>query len=159
MADRDAFALGQSDLNRFLFAEIGVENSGMPLSVVSALARLDLDPWQEAGRLAKLPRPIAANELARVIAGLPTGLWPMSDATPIAVRLVALLPGQCATPVLASRPITPERGTLLVVAVITMAILAAIATHKPATVKPASCVAASLEPAPANRIQVSPNQP
>ena len=81
MADRDAFALGQSNLNRVLFAELGLEDSGMPLSVVSALARLDLGPWQEAGRLAKLPRPIATNELVRVIASLPSGSWPMQDAT------------------------------------------------------------------------------
>ncbi len=40
MTRPDAFAMGRSDLNLFLFAEIGVEPNGMPLSVVSALARL-----------------------------------------------------------------------------------------------------------------------
>lgn len=88
----DAFALGRSDLNGFLFADIGMERSGMPLSVISALARLDFDPWQEAGRLARLPRTTAADGLARLIAGLPASLWPMPDAKQIAARLVALLP-------------------------------------------------------------------
>ena len=91
---QDAFALGRSNLNGFLFADIGVEGSGMPLSVISALARQGLDPWLEAGRLAKLPRTVAADGLARLIAALPASLWPMPDATLIAARLVTLLPGQ-----------------------------------------------------------------
>ena len=35
----------------FLFAAIGEEQNGMLLSVLSALARLDLDPWYEAASL------------------------------------------------------------------------------------------------------------
>jgi hypothetical protein len=56
MGQQDAYALGRSNLNGFLFADIGIERSGMPLSVISALARQGFDPWQEAGRLARLPR-------------------------------------------------------------------------------------------------------
>jgi hypothetical protein len=93
MAEHRVFALGQSDLNGFLFASIGVEGSGMPLSVISALARLGLDPWKEAGRLAGLPPAVATDGLACLIAAMPASLWPMSVATPIAARLVALLPG------------------------------------------------------------------
>ena len=43
-----------SEFDDFLFAPIGEERNGMPLSVVSALARSDLDPWQEAAQLARL---------------------------------------------------------------------------------------------------------
>ena len=71
MADNDAYALQRSDLNGFLFAEVGVEASGMRLSVLSTLARLGVDPWQEAGRLAKLPRAAAVDGLARMIAAMP----------------------------------------------------------------------------------------
>jgi hypothetical protein len=92
--EHGVFALGESDLNRFLFADIGPERSGMPLTVISALARLGLDPWQEAGRLARLPRTVATDGLAALIAGMPASLWSVSDATPIAASLVALLPGQ-----------------------------------------------------------------
>jgi hypothetical protein len=35
---------------------VGVEANGMTLSVLSTLARRGMDPWQEAERLAKLPR-------------------------------------------------------------------------------------------------------
>lgn len=42
------------DLDKFLFAEVGDETDGNPLSVISALTRLGLDPWEEAGRLSSL---------------------------------------------------------------------------------------------------------
>ena len=43
----------------------------MLLSVLSALARLDIDPWQEAANLARLPRETATERLATLIAKLP----------------------------------------------------------------------------------------
>ncbi len=64
----------------------------MQLSLLSALARLDMDPWQEAGRLADLPREAGTKALAAVIAQLPAGLWEPSDAPRIAARLIRLLP-------------------------------------------------------------------
>lgn len=80
-------------MNAFLFAEVGVEESGQRLSVFSTLARLGLDPWQEAGRLDRLPHAAAVDGLARIIAAMPAGRWMPKDATDIATRLVALLPG------------------------------------------------------------------
>jgi hypothetical protein len=92
MTTTDASALSRSDLNDFLFADVGTEASGMPLSVLSVLARLGMDPWQEAGRLAKLPRQAAVDGLAGIIAAMPASLWSLQEATAIAARLVALLP-------------------------------------------------------------------
>jgi hypothetical protein len=92
MAHADAFTLPHSDLNSFLFADVGVEASGNMLSVLSAFARMGLDPWQEGGRLARLPRPAAVDALAGLIAKMPASLWPLPVATAIAARLVALLP-------------------------------------------------------------------
>jgi hypothetical protein len=43
----------------FLFEKLGVEDNGMDLSVLSALARAGVDPWAEAKRLAGLPRQAA----------------------------------------------------------------------------------------------------
>jgi len=34
------------EFETFLYAPIGQDNEGMPLSVLSALARRDVDPWQ-----------------------------------------------------------------------------------------------------------------
>jgi len=86
------FSLLHSDLNEFLFAPVGDEQTGMPLSVVSALTRLGVDPWEEAGRLAALPRALAAEALALMIARLPIGRPQLSDHLAISRRLVALLP-------------------------------------------------------------------
>ncbi len=94
MADIDPSALQRSDLNSFLFADIGEEANGMTLSVLSTLARSDVDPWQEAERLAKLPRPEATRELAKTIAAMPATAWSLADAAAIAERLVVLLPSR-----------------------------------------------------------------
>ena len=64
----------------------------MPLSVLSALVRLGLDPWEEAGRLSSLPAPEAADQLARLIAELPKMSRPLQEARAIAEGLVGLLP-------------------------------------------------------------------
>jgi hypothetical protein len=92
MPSSDAFALRRSGLNEFLFAPVGTEANGMTLSLVSVFARLGDDPWREAGRLAGLPKSEAIESLARIIAGMPTSIWPLPTATAIAVRLITLLP-------------------------------------------------------------------
>jgi hypothetical protein len=81
-----------SEFDSFLFAPIGEDGNGMRLSVVSALARLDVDPWQEAGTLAQLPGETATQRLALLIASLPDGPSGHPDPGTIAARLIALLP-------------------------------------------------------------------
>jgi hypothetical protein len=92
MSLRPEYALGNSPYNAFLFAAVGEEREGQPLTVLSALARLGLDPWKEAARLAGLPREAAARAFAVSIAMLPEGNWKSSDSDAIAKRLVDELP-------------------------------------------------------------------
>jgi hypothetical protein len=92
MALRTEFSLINSEFNEFLFAEVGKEKNGMSLTVLSALTRLDIDPWGEAARLAVLPKEAAARALAVAIAAQAQGDWPPADSEAIAVRLVARLP-------------------------------------------------------------------
>jgi hypothetical protein len=94
------FSLLHSDLNDFLFASVGDQQNGMPLNVVSALTRLDIDPWEEAARLAALPKALAAQALEPMIARLPIFRQQQSDNLVISWRLVELLPTgqQAATP-------------------------------------------------------------
>jgi hypothetical protein len=89
---RPAFSMINSEFNEFLFASIGDEENGMPLTVISALTRLDIDPWEQAARLSALPSGVAESTLAPMIARLPVGIWGTSDAKSIAARLVTLLP-------------------------------------------------------------------
>jgi hypothetical protein len=94
MALSARFSLLHSDLNDFLFAAIGNEENGMPLSVVSGLTRLGLDPWEEAAQLASLPKALAAEALAPIIGRLPFDRPERSDHVAISQRLVELLPEQ-----------------------------------------------------------------
>jgi hypothetical protein len=89
---RPAFSLINSEFNEFLFASVGDEENGMPLSVISALTRLGIDPWEQAAKLSALPLSVAESTLAPMIARLPAGSWLPSDAKSIAARLVMLLP-------------------------------------------------------------------
>ena len=56
MSTSDVFALEKSGLNTFLFAEVGTETNGSVLTVLSVLARLGRDPWEQAARWASLPK-------------------------------------------------------------------------------------------------------
>jgi hypothetical protein len=94
LATSDVNALQRSDLNPFLFADIGTEANGTTLSVMSVFARRGSDPWTEASRLAVLPRAEATDTLAHMIAGMPKSLWALPDASAIAARLIALLPAR-----------------------------------------------------------------
>ena len=82
----------KSEFNDFLYAPIGADRTDMPLSVLSALTRLNLDPWKEAAELSELPKDTATQRLATLIARLPGGRWTPADSGAIADRLIELLP-------------------------------------------------------------------
>jgi hypothetical protein len=91
-----------SQFDNFLYAPIAEESNGMLLRVVSVLARSNLDPWEEASRLARLPVDTAIRTLASLIAAMPRGPTARPDPRTTAALLIPLLP----------RPIpvrTPER--------------------------------------------------
>jgi hypothetical protein len=92
------FSLLHSDLNEFLFASVGEEQNGVTLSVVSALTRLGVDPWEEATRLTPLPKARAAETLAKLIARLPIRRTQSLDDLAISRRLVELLPADKPAP-------------------------------------------------------------
>ena len=88
---RRAFAPMLPEFDSFLFAPVGEEVNGVPLSVLSALSRLGLDPRDEAARLSALTREAAADQLARMIARL-SDRWTLSETRTIAGRLIVRLP-------------------------------------------------------------------
>jgi hypothetical protein len=95
---RGSFRPLRPHLDKFLFAKVGDETEGMPLSVISALTRLGLDPWEEAGRLSSLPNREAVEQLARLVAELPESSRPLGEAREIASGLVLLLPEHNSSP-------------------------------------------------------------
>ena len=64
----------------------------MQLSVLSALVRMNVDPWEEATRLAAMPKAIAERTLVSTLDLVPGRSWNPSEAEVIAARLVQLLP-------------------------------------------------------------------
>ena len=92
MALRPLYAPLRPDLDNFLFAAVGEERNGVPLSVISALTRLGLDPWEEAGRLSSLGKRDAVDRLLHLIGQLPGARWPSAEARDIAAGLIERLP-------------------------------------------------------------------
>lgn len=81
---RQAFPPLGREFEPFLYAVLYEDGNGMPLTMVSVIARSGADPWTEAARIAKMPKTSARDALA--------GLMPeRSDATAIADRMLALL--------------------------------------------------------------------
>jgi hypothetical protein len=80
-----------SEYDDFLLASMGEDRNGLPLNVLSALARLDIDPWEEAARLARLPLDAATLKLTSLITALPVGSSARANPETTAHRLVALL--------------------------------------------------------------------
>jgi hypothetical protein len=80
------------EYDRFLFATIADDRRGQRLSVVSLLARSDVDPWEAAAILMNMPREMATARLAALIAALPDESTATLPAVAIAVDLIGLLP-------------------------------------------------------------------
>lgn len=92
MSRPDHVALQNSDLNPFLYADVGTELNGSTLTMLSVLARLGKDPWVEAARCAKLPKAAAVESLITIIDGIPLSPRTASVTRAAAARLVTLLP-------------------------------------------------------------------
>lgn len=101
--------LSPSELDDFLHADIGPEPNGMPLTVLSLLARSGLDPWDEARRLCALSDATAISCMTDRIRSSSPSLRNRPDLRTLAATLVTRLPGHTARP-----PVQPvwimERG-------------------------------------------------
>ena len=120
MSEVGSSASSTVDFERFVYADVAIEPNGMELSVLSALSRRGLDPWQEAQRLAQLPRLAAADGLAQILRTVPAVQALRLDVKVNAERLVALLPVRRAVTVgqfpskLSATPVQVPRGLTLV---------------------------------------------
>ena len=126
------------EFDPFLFASIGEDRHGQLLSVISALGRSGLDPWQEAIDLAQMSRDLATARLSRLIAALPgePALGRRFDA--IAGELVALLPRSDkfappphATPAAAVVPLNVRFGLALSALALVMTLSLLFSTQPP----------------------------
>lgn len=106
---RPLYAPLRPDLDAFLFATVGAEHDGAPLSMLSVMTRLGLDPWEEAGRLSLLGKRDAVEQLRQLIGRLPEAIWPTAEASKISAALIDLLPKRDRAP----HPVKITRADLL----------------------------------------------
>jgi hypothetical protein len=137
MTTPDAFAVGNPALSTFLFAEVGIQPNGLPLTILSVLARLGKDPWAQAARWTKLPKSAIVDMLAKSIAQMPLAPQALAEARQTASRLVMLLPSQLQAPrkvaETAARKSARPIWVLMAVAGVTMGLGIAAAVVPPAT--------------------------
>jgi hypothetical protein len=81
----------RTDFDAFLFATVGDDANGLPLTLLTVLARLGVDPWEEAEDLASLPAESAMQRLAARLEAMPNGPATAADTVNIATRLIKLL--------------------------------------------------------------------
>jgi hypothetical protein len=92
MDHRSRFLTLSASYDDFLFAPVCEDANGMRLSVLSALARMDVDPWEETTRLAAMPKAIAETALLSILNLVSGRSWKSPEAAAAAARLVRLLP-------------------------------------------------------------------
>jgi hypothetical protein len=126
MGGASDYKMNDSIYEAFLYTEIGEQENGMPLSMVSALTRLGLDPWDEARRLASLPAAAAAAAVSDLIKRTSARA---TELPKLSARMVALLsrPAPVAARVVSVPGIPPwllERRWLAVLLVVGVLIVA-----------------------------------
>lgn len=113
MSRMDHFRQGGTPFDRFLYSSLGQDTAGNGVSVLSALARLGVDPWDEAADLSALSNAGAQTRLTALLARFADVALP--DRAPLASipELVALLPATARNPVqlgpLRLQNVLPER--------------------------------------------------
>lgn len=101
----------RTDLNDFLFSPVANDENGMHVTMLSALARSGVDPWDEAASLAALSRESATQKVVQMLGVVPNGPPPGDQTTSLAARLVAQLhapPAPKLKPVSSTGPMSRE---------------------------------------------------
>lgn len=139
-----------TSFNAFLYATVCEGRDEHPVSVISALARLDLDPWTEAAELASMTAVGAAERLSSLLAGVPGGPDTLADRKTVADRLVGLLPTPARTniePGAGRAHLLPYARSLGIMWLIILASMAASAWVEPAPAGAAHAAGAKSTPA------------
>jgi hypothetical protein len=121
----------------FLYASIGGGAEKVPTTVMSALARLGLDPWQEAAELTELSSAAATVRLSSLLARLPLTQCSLVSSKAFIGGLIELLPrhlpATIATPTFL-RPAfpVPVPARMLIFAVLSVGIIVATIANQSA---------------------------
>jgi hypothetical protein len=92
MPTMDDIRQGGTPFDPFLYALVGEDRNGNEVTVLSALARLGLEPWDAAAELAGLTRAAAHTRLVGLLARFQDVPGLGRDHAATAQRLIDLLP-------------------------------------------------------------------
>jgi len=92
MADPNVLNPHPPEFERFLYASVGEDRNGSVVTVLSTLARLGLDPWNETAELVTLGRDAARSRLETLLARFRDVPTLTSDHRRVAQDLSQLLP-------------------------------------------------------------------
>jgi hypothetical protein len=81
-------------ISDFLWSEVGVQENGMTITILSALARQERDPWETSRTLMLLPQREAVVKLSHLLASTPHNRLSLRETTDRARGLVASLQDQ-----------------------------------------------------------------
>jgi hypothetical protein len=98
----------RTDFDAFLYSSVGDDSNGFPLTLLTVLARLGVDPWEEAAELAALPTEPAMQRLAARLESRANAPASADDTVNLASRLIKLL-HRAPAPV----PVPARKGALL----------------------------------------------
>lgn len=92
MSRMDGLRQTGTPFDRFLYAELGEDRAGNAVSVLSALARLGLDPWAKAMELSAMTQDGARQQLKLVLARFHDVPALDHDRDTIIAKLIDVLP-------------------------------------------------------------------
>lgn len=92
MAETSVLNPHPREFDRFLYASVGEDRNGYTVTVLSALARLGLDPWNETAELVTLGREAARARLGALLSRFRDVPALVSDYGRVARDLSQLLP-------------------------------------------------------------------
>ncbi|MEO8245378.1 MAG: hypothetical protein ABI832_24155 [bacterium] len=126
MTKSDWVSVQSPEFDNFLHTSVGEDSNGVRVTVLSALARFGVDPWQEAAKLADLPQADAAERLDMIMLALTEMKFASVDHRALATRLAALLSAASNTSTGARKAVAfiPQKSNVwITVWVVMMAVL------------------------------------
>jgi hypothetical protein len=92
MPGQASVSVAELACERFLYAPVCEQHNGTQVTVLSALVRANIDPWEEATRLARMPRAKAEETLSSILRQSSDQAWIGPEVEAVSARLVQLLP-------------------------------------------------------------------
>lgn len=125
----------RAEFERFLHASVGEDRNGNIVTVLSTLARFDLDPWDEAAKLASLERGAASSRLGSLLSRFRDVPSLGQNHERVSQDLTLLLPARRTSNLASGEAVTDwtmfSKGAIWLALLFVMFFIQIISTHGP----------------------------